>query len=364
MILDLCAGPAGWDMGARILGLAEPIHGYDIDADACNTARTAGFLRTQKSVTDLDPEDFPNATGLIASPPCPTFSRSGKQSAVRGEDPEAIRDGIVRLGDSQAGLGPDDAYTDAYGRVSDMRTALVLEALRFGLRLPNLQWLVAEQVPAVHDIWTEMAAELAAAHDFESCHVVTVEAEDVGLASRRRRVFLIATRETTPEVGNLPIQTWWSCGRFESPRVHMTTAGPLFPPVSMARALGWPAGERINTRGARKTSGGNEFTCDKPSWCLTEKARSWKRVSDGAQLTAAQAGLLTGFPADYPWQGSRSKQFLQAADVVSPPVAAAVLGAALGVPWEAPVRDYLTDLYPAGVDAPGVFQPSLFEEVA
>lgn len=124
------------------------------------------------------------------------------------------------------------------------------------------------------------------------------------------------------------------------------------------------AGERVNTRGNRRTSGGNEFSADKTAWCLTSKARSWKRVSDGAQLTTSQAGLLTGFPADYPWQGSRSKQFLQAADVVSPPVAAAVLGAALGLDWEPAVRAYLADLYPAATQPVNAFQPSLFEEVA
>jgi len=33
---------------------------------------------------------------------------------------------------------------------------------------------------------------------------------------------------------------------------------------------------------------------------VTEKARSWQRESDGRPLDAAEAGLLMGFPADYP----------------------------------------------------------------
>lgn len=35
--------------------------------------------------------------------------------------------------------------------------------------------------------------------------------------------------------------------------------------------------------------------------------------------------MLNGFPANFPWSGSRSRQFLQAAYVVAPQVAEALL---------------------------------------
>jgi DNA (cytosine-5)-methyltransferase 1 len=35
--------------------------------------------------------------------------------------------------------------------------------------------------------------------------------------------------------------------------------------------------------------------------------------------------VLNGFPESFPWSGSRSRQFLQAANVVAPQVAAALL---------------------------------------
>lgn len=359
-VIDLFAGPGGFDMGAHILGV-EGIHGYDIDADACATATAAGFTRTQGSVTDLDPDSMRGVTGAIISPPCPTFSASGKRTGL-GDLPH-ILDAIGRLGDAQAGMGADDAWAAVYARVQDARSALVVEATRFALRLPHLQWVVCEQVPGVTPIWREMCAELAAAHDFLACFVLTVRGEDLGLASRRVRTFVVATRHRVPVLDGLPFREGWACGKYDAPVNLYPQAGESFPSPTMAGALGWPAGERINTRGNRRTSGGNEFSADGLSWCLTEKARSWRRVSDGAQLTASQAGLLTGFPADYPWQGSRSKQFLQAADVVSPPVAAAVIGAALGIDWQGPVRDYLAGIYPASARVPaGVFQPSLFDE--
>ncbi|MDQ0690930.1 site-specific DNA-cytosine methylase [Arthrobacter sp. W4I7] len=54
--------------------------------------------------------------------------------------------------------------------------------------------------------------------------------------------------------------------------------------------------------------------------------RTWTRESDGARLASFQAGALNGFPAGFPWTGSRSRQFLQAANVVAPQLAAALLG--------------------------------------
>ncbi|MEV8636855.1 DNA cytosine methyltransferase [Streptosporangium sp. NPDC051023] len=359
LIADLFAGPGGWDMAAWILSFPD-VYGFDIDADACATARAAGFLRTQADVRSLNPADFRDTRMAIISSPCPTFSRGGKRTGVTGNDPEIISTGICSLGDSEVGLRSDDDYATAYDRVRDPRTALILENLRFALRMPNVRWVVAEQVPAARPVWMEMAAELAIA-GYRSCHVVTVHGEDLGLPSRRSRAFLLATRHHTPDlIADLPVREHWSCGLIDPPTVHLAAAEPLLPPISMAMALGWPSGERINTRGQRRTSGGNEFSADRPAWCLTEKARSWRRVSDGRQLTESEAGLLNGFPADHPWQGSRSKRFLQIADVVAPPVAAAVLATAMEIPWRERVREYLEGIYPAGVAVPVGVQGSLF----
>lgn len=336
-ILDLFAGPGGWDMGAQILGLP-PIHGVDLDRDACATARAAGFWRSQLDVAELDPAHHDDVTGLIASPPCPTFSAAGRRTGVADE---ALLRRAIDL------LGGDGIDEEAWRRVTvqDPRSALLLETLRFAAELPNLEWLVAEQVPAVEPLWQWLAAELAAFHRFGSVAVVTLDAEELGIASRRRRTFLIGARHDSLDLSGLPGGTWWQTGRYDSIHVHVSLTPAVFPQTSMAQALGWPRGHRVNTRGNRRTSGGNEFAADGPAWCLTEKARTWKRVADGTRLTPSDAGLLVGFPADYPWQGSRSRQFLQAADVVAPPVAAAVLGAALGLEWVDAVRKYVDGLY-------------------
>ena len=61
------------------------------------------------------------------------------------------------------------------------------------------------------------------------------------------------------------------------------------------------------------------------------------------QIAAVEA--FQGFPASYPWTGSRTSQFRQVGDVVSPVVAAALIGAVTLVDWEPVLRDYLAGLY-------------------
>jgi DNA (cytosine-5)-methyltransferase 1 len=157
--------------------------------------------------------------------------------------------------------------------------------------------------------------------------VLTVDADHLGMPVRRNRVFLVA-RRYSPFGGEYP------AGRRGQ-----------FPTRTMAEVLGWEPGHSIRTRNNRRPTGGNLFPADGPSWCLTEKARTWERDADGLRLTSAEAGLLQGFRLDYPWHGSRTRQFHQLADVVCPPVAAAVLGYVTETPWIEPVRAYLDDLY-------------------
>jgi DNA (cytosine-5)-methyltransferase 1 len=360
-------GPGGWDEGARILGLADEMVAVELDEHAARAAVTAGHGRIVADIRDVEPADFPNARGAILSSPCPTWSRAGKHAGAA--DLDIVLDVITC-----AGSGCDCTWADRDAHLdeaSDPRSALAAQCIRFALDLPALEWIALEQVAtdATVMMFEDIAAELLSWDDgdgiddpddpdytgtgghgpgWESVDVFTVEAAELGMPVRRKRVFLVGQRYTA-----------LGANRVNSPAY---VKPDTFPARSMARALGWPDGERVNTRGNRRTSGGNYFSADGPAWCLTEKARGWYRESDGLRLTPAEAGLLQGFRRDYPWSGARTRQFHQSADVVLPPVAAAVLGYTLGIPWEDRVRDYQEQLYgpPGGYDANAWGQYELF----
>ncbi|RSM43824.1 DNA cytosine methyltransferase [Amycolatopsis balhimycina DSM 5908] len=119
----------------------------------------------------------------------------------------------------------------------------------------------------------------------------------------------------------------------------------VLPWVSMAEALGWPAGlvgfpRLVDPGGRANTINGTEYRArdlrgtDQPSFTVTEKARSWLRwPQDGkvdselVRVTVEEAAALQTFPADYTWQGDRTKAFQQIGNAIPPILARSVLSA-------------------------------------
>lgn len=63
-----------------------------------------------------------------------------------------------------------------------------------------------------------------------------------------------------------------------------------------------------------------------PSWKPGDKwPAQW---TNAVRISIEEAALLQGFRADYPWQGSRTRCFLQIGNAVCPPVARFVVAAA------------------------------------
>lgn len=56
-----------------------------------------------------------------------------------------------------------------------------------------------------------------------------------------------------------------------------------------------------------------------------------KSRNDGYKISVQDAAILQSFPHDYPWQGTRTKQFQQVGNAVPPRLAAHVISAAAGV---------------------------------
>ncbi len=82
-VIDLFAGPGGFDIAARALGL-DPL-GIEWDDAACRVRAAAGMRTLQADVAALDPLDLAPVVGLIGGPPCPAFSSAG-----RGEGRDAM----------------------------------------------------------------------------------------------------------------------------------------------------------------------------------------------------------------------------------------------------------------------------------
>lgn len=377
MILDLFAGPGGWDQGFRTAGHTGPLVGVEHDLDACRTAVAAGHGRICADVTGYPAERLHGRlTGLVISPPCQAWSRAGKGLGLF--DQPAVVEHVLRV--ERAGRWVDYPRTGWY----DDRSPLVLEVLRWVL-LAEPPWFACEQVADVAPFWSLLARVL---RDWGySTSAGVLHAEEYGVPQTRDRAVLVGA---LGGVAALPVPTHQRYRPGESAReaVRDLFGADLLPWVSMADALGWdvstvvrsnygtggdPAarGERRGCEPAAAVTGkvgrnvvmrnGSQINatrrtgsepaatvhCSRPgnlSWVHDRPAttvcgdprigRPGHKDRDGGEsqfgagstrVTVAEAGVLQGFPADYPWQGTKTARYRQVGDAVPPPLAAAVV---------------------------------------
>jgi DNA (cytosine-5)-methyltransferase 1 len=380
MITDLFAGPGGWSQGIRTLGLTDI--GLEWDTAACKTRAAAGHPTVQCDVAQYPTGPFASRIrGLIASPPCQAWSDAGKQLGL--VDQPLVHQAVHDLAHGR------DTRTELRAQCRDERSLLAAEPMRWIHDL-RPEWIAMEEVPKVLPLWRQYALYLRAWG--YTVWTGILNAADYGVPQTRRRAILIASRVrhvTAPD----PTHTQHDHGD------HLF--GEALPQwITMAEALGLNRSGVVNTRGERKTSGGNDFPVDGPSWALTEKARSWTlhtnrdqrpdgsrqtidpvaqpapsftgksggqwvlerpattvcatdRLSppghrdrspkgesqfaspDTVRITVQEASVLQSFPADYPWQGSKTKQFEQIGNAVPPLLAAHIVSAATGIPMPA-----------------------------
>lgn len=252
--VDLFAGAGGWDLGARAIGIPDPL-GIEWDADACATRIAAGLPTVEGDVALLDPRAHAPTVGLIASPPCQSYSKAGKRGGNRDlalvlelmDDLVVGRDRRAELGRQLAAEAPEGAL---FGfEVEDTRSLLVVEPLRWVLAT-HPRFVALEQVPGVLPVWEAMALHLRALG--YSTWTGVLRSDEFGVPQTRDRAFLIADRDGSVTAPAATHQRW-AKGR---ERREPTDAAGLLPWVSMAEALGWGMTERPSVTLSATSAGG------------------------------------------------------------------------------------------------------------
>lgn len=351
---DLFAGAGGWDLAAAELGIHA--RGVENMKEARATRDEAGLTTIHDDVWTFEPDGM--ASGLIASPPCQTFSTAGKGAGSKSLDDV--------LGAIWIGAHHDlQALRDVGEKVGDDRTALVLTPLHFAVT-GGYRWLAWEQVPTVLPVWQACAEVLDAAG--WSTWTGLLHAEQYGVPQTRKRAFLLASLDgpvSPPEPTH---------SRYYSRDPGQLDLG-VEKWVSMAEALGYEPDRAL--RGNQRPEGGRTRVdddgyilrpMDEPSITVTGTARLYRwadlpawafrrpsttivgsfkpeivaapgyrttvsrqNAPDSVRVTVAEAGILQSFPIDFPWQGARGKQFLQCGNAVPPGLALHALAAASGL---------------------------------
>ena len=372
MILDLYAGPGGWDTAAGRIGLAR-VAGIELDAAACQTRAAAGHHTVRADVSRFPVDALSGrVTGLIASPPCTTFSAAGKRAGAAVTDvlDASIRDAMEggktraahrremaamlhKSGWPKAGM-PRGAshvkiarryYLDKDDNVvrknwiqtisapapmdviwKAVRSAsLVVEPARF-IHACRPEWVALEQVPAVLPLWQVYADELGKLGYSVWCG--TLNAADFGVPQVRERAILIASRCHAVQ---RPPATHYD------PRRGMQLFG--LPWVSMASALGWGMTDRPYFTLA--TAGGNRGGADEQVGGSGARRSLYAEPDAGRWVferpaTTVQGDPRIGRPGHKGRERGGESQFALGAVRVTVAEAATLQGFPPDYPWSGP----------------------------
>lgn len=319
MILDLFAGPGGWDEGLKSLGRTDVL-GVELDVDAAATAEAAGHSRLVADIRTVDPRRFSDVEGLIASPPCQTFSAAGK-----GEGKASLDDLVAALRMVADGHPCPDAAEASGLDAGDPRSTLILEPMRF-IRHLHPQWIAFEEVKEALPVWEEYATLLRELG--YSAWSGILNAADYGIPQSRKRAFLLATLHGT---ASRPTPTHIGSGEWA-----------LFdqrePWVTMADALGWDEAACVAANAeAPPAAIAPEralWPTGRPSTTIVRSFRpdiaaapGFRQAGDGprqntpgsVRLTPEQMCRIQGIRTDYPFTAKGETKRLSLIGAILPP---------------------------------------------
>lgn len=280
VIVDLFAGPGGWSIGLQGHGLDDI--GIEFDKDIVATREALGLQTIHADVRDVPVDFVPQIHGLIASPPCQSFSVAGKQRGLE-----------------------------------DARGQLVYEPKRFiETHMPD--FVVFEEVPTVLPIW-ELYAHWLRDIGYHTWTGI-LNAADYGVPQSRKRAFLIARTHGSPLPGKPSHAKNGSHGSdlFGPARKPWVTVADALP--DKENLPGW-CYERPATTIVR-------------SFCPNIVAGpGYRKAGDGPrqnapgsfEVTLDEMAVLQGGWPGMPFQGSKTKRFSICGALLPPPWAYGIL---------------------------------------
>jgi DNA (cytosine-5)-methyltransferase 1 len=379
LVVDGFAGPGGWAEGLRLLGLTEI--GLERDPAACATRVAAGHRMTIR----CDVSAYPTAPFAgrvrvkVDSPPCQAWSRAGKGLGLVDQPlvHQAVHD-LARGRDTRAQLK---------AACKDPRSILAAEPMRWHQAL-RPETILMEEVPDVLPLWRQYALILRGWGYSVWCGILN--AADYGVPQTRRRAILIASRVREvsapapthaehPEPDGLfgdSRAKWVSMaqalgwGATDRPVPTVTAGGgrtggaePFPTQARAALAASRDRGDWVLRNGNQPNAatrrpdepaptmafGNNsarvEWVQARPATtvCATDRiappghrdrstgGEPQFASPDTVRITVAEAAVLQSFRPDYPWQGTKTKQFEQIGNAVPPLFAAHIAAAGLGI---------------------------------
>lgn len=385
--LGLFSGVGGWEVHDAELGIRTT--GIEDDRAAADTAEAAGLHVQRQDVTKVTLLPRHGYKILKAGPPCQTFSAAGKGAGRKALDlvldelaylVKAARAGSWRDQTEWIRYALfDDKRTGLV--LEPLRYILAAVNLKQPFRA-----IVLEQVPAVLPVWQAYAGVLRELGYSVAAGIL--HAEQYGVPQTRKRAVLIARLDgeaklptpthskyhnRTPNRLDEGVPSWVNMaaalgydepatmrsnygtggdpaarGERDTDKPAPTVTGKIdrnkwLRPTTMPNATVRPVSAPAPTVAFGKDAASFKWVHERPATtvqgdprlaapghrCMTTDCHTDREpesmMTNAVRVTVQEAAVLQTFPADHPWQGTKTQQYQQVGNAIPPLLARAIL---------------------------------------